>query len=209
MTKKSIVIICKGPSALKSSKEFIESFDEVAICNFPPMRGYEEYVGNKADYHFFNAHDPRPYDKELLDSLGLKEIFNTHNVPHKGFPSSFPDHPHIYYPNYGRDVVEKFESEYDFHPSTGIQAFYYFVTNPNFDRIAVVGFDFFKVGQKAYYFSPKEVQPSLKYLFNDNGSGPYLKDGTRVKESLHDTKKSEKFVSDMIKLHNKKLIKLT
>ena len=45
---KSIAIICKGPSVLKSTEEFVSTFDDVAICNFPPMTGYEKYVGTRA-----------------------------------------------------------------------------------------------------------------------------------------------------------------
>ena len=45
---KSVVIIGKGPSVLDSTREFIESFDEVAICNFPPIEGYEQYIGQRA-----------------------------------------------------------------------------------------------------------------------------------------------------------------
>ena len=81
---KSVVIIGKGPSVLKSIKEFVDSFDEVAICNFPPMEGYEQYIGNRATYHFFNAHDPNPYKKKILNGLGLKYIFNTHYAVHDG-----------------------------------------------------------------------------------------------------------------------------
>jgi hypothetical protein len=46
--KKSIIIIGKGPSVLQSTREFVESFDEVAICNLPPKNGYEKHLGNKA-----------------------------------------------------------------------------------------------------------------------------------------------------------------
>ena len=42
--KKSVAIIGKGPSVLKSTKEFVDTFDEVAICNFPQMEGYENYI---------------------------------------------------------------------------------------------------------------------------------------------------------------------
>ena len=74
---KSVVIIGKWPSVKCSTKKFVDSFDEVAICNFPPMEGYEQYIGNRATYLFINAGDIFAYKKEMLNRLGLKKIFNT------------------------------------------------------------------------------------------------------------------------------------
>jgi hypothetical protein len=202
---KSIIIVGKGPSVLKSTREFINSFDEVAICNFPPIDGYEEYLGEKADYHFFNAHDPNPYRREVLDNLGLKKIFNTHHVPHEGICSSFPNHKFKYYPNYGEETTKTILEKYGFHPSTGTQAFYYFVKEPDYTTISLLGFDFFKVGKQGYYYPPSEVQSSLRYLYSNSDQTPFDQNGKRVKENLHNSEKSEKFVSDMIKLYNKKL----
>ena len=204
---KSIAIICKGPSVLESTEEFVRTFDDVAICNYPPMTGYERYIGTRAEYLFFNAHDPNPYEKDLLNSLGLREMFNTHHIPHAGHRSSFPDHEVRYHPNYGQRITEEIERNYKFSPSTGTQAFYHFVKDPEYDTIALIGFDYFKVGQQAYYFTTSEVQPSLKYLFKDSGDAPYLRDGTRVKESGHDSEKTRLFVEEMISLSGKKLIK--
>ena len=59
---KTVAIIGKGPSVLKCNKKFVDSFDEVAICNWPPFRGYEQYIGNRATYHFINAGDPIYYE---------------------------------------------------------------------------------------------------------------------------------------------------
>ena len=207
---KSVVIIGKGPSVLSSTKEFIDSFDEVSICNFPPMEGYEKYIGNKAKYHFFNSHDPNPYRKEILNKLGLEYIFNTHHTPHDGYKSSFPDHKVEYVRDYGKKVIPWFKYEYDFDPSAGIQAFDYFVTRKEFSTIGLAGFDFFKIGEKGYYFSVKEVQESWKYLFRDfddesNRSVPYDKEGTRKRFYCHGPEKSEKYVYDMIEYYGKEL----
>ncbi len=202
---KSVVVIGKGPSVLKSTVEFIESFDDVAICNFPPIENYEEYIGTKADYHFFNAHDPNPYKREILDNLGLKVIYNTHHVPHNGFESSFPKHSFSYSPNFGQLTVKLIEEQYGFHPSTGTQAFYHFAKSEEYDTIGLVGFDFFKVGEKGYYYPPSEVQPSLKYLYSKEGTTPFDANGTRIQENLHNSEKSEKLVYDMIEKYNKKL----
>ncbi len=202
---KSVVIIGKGPSVLNSTADFISTFDEVAICNFPPMEGYENYIGTKADFHFFNAHDPNPYSKEVLNNLGLKYILNTHKVPHNGYRSSYPDHDFSYSPDYGQKTVKEIEEGYGFDPSTGTQAFYYFVKNEEYSTICLVGFDFFKVGEKAYYYPPSEVQPSLKYLYSDTQRAAFDVNGIRIKENLHNSKKSESFVYDMVKKYNKNL----
>ena len=189
---KSVVIIGKGPSVLNSTKEFVDSFDEVAICNFPPIDGYEQLIGNRATYRFLNIHDPNPYRKERLNSLGLKYMFNT-NDSHDGFPSCFPDHDVLYTKNYRQKIDEEigpcqstrlvhqnslaekfynenvksnyFKDKYGFDPSTGIMAFYFFVTKKEFDTIGLVGFDFFEVDERGYYFPVEQTQKSHFYLY--------------------------------------------
>ena len=49
---KSVVIIGKGESVLRCTKEFVDTFDEVAICNRPVYEGYEHLISNHADYDF-------------------------------------------------------------------------------------------------------------------------------------------------------------
>ena len=120
---KSVAIIGKGLSVLKSTRDFVDSFDEVVICNFPPIKGYEKYIGNRASYHFLNVHDPNPYTKDILNSLGLKYVFNTHPVPHDGDDSIFPDHSVLYCRDYGKKVIEGFKDKNGFDPSCGIMAF--------------------------------------------------------------------------------------
>ena len=73
----SIVIIGKGPSVQRCTEEFIDSFDEVAICNHPVYDGYEHLISNHAQYDFINVGDPNPYKKYRLESLGIKYIINT------------------------------------------------------------------------------------------------------------------------------------
>ena len=203
--RKSVVIIGKGPSVLNSTKEFIDSFDEVAICNFPPMEGYEQYIGNRATYHFTNAHDPNPYRKEVLNSLGLKYVFNTHSIPHDGYPSSFPDHEVLYLRDYGEQIVSFFKEHRGFDPSTGIQAFDFFAKSEQFHTIGLVGFDFFKVGERGYYYPPSQVQSTLKYLYAPNGERPFNLEGVRVQKNLHNSKKSQIFIEEMAKKYNKKI----
>jgi len=205
MMQKSVVIIGKGPSVLKSTKEFVDSFDEVAICNFPPIEGYEKYIGTRATYHFMNMHDPNPYKKDILNSLGLKYVFNIHPKPHNGFNNCFPENTVPYIKNYGEYQIAEFKKEHGFDPSCGIMAFDYFVRQKEFTTIGLVGFDFFKVGEKGYFFPVEQTQQSHLYLYNDNGNRPFNTKGIRVQENAHDSEKSEKFIYEMTTRHNKKL----
>ena len=203
---KSIVVIGKGKSVLKCNKEFLSKFDEIAICNFPPIEGYEKYIGDKADYHFLNAHDTNPYSRKILDGLGLKSVFNTHPKPYPASDFFLPSHKVHYDSDYGKLVTSYFKKTYDLDPSTGLQAFYYFVTNENYKTIGLVGFDFFKVGEKGYYYKVSEVQDSLKYLYSDDGTKPFNSKGVRIHENLHNSKKSEKLVKLLSDKYNKILM---
>ena len=202
---KSVVIIGKGPSVLKSTKEFVDSFDEVAICNFPPMDGYDQYIGNRATHHFLNAHDPNPYNKERINSLGLKYVFNTSYAKHEGSPEIFPDHDVVYSRNYGEVKIPQFKEQYGFDPSCGILAFDYFVKREKYAAIGLVGFDFFKVNEKGYYYGTEEVQESLKYLYTSDGSRPFNSSGIRVQENPHDSEKSEKYILTQSKKYKKEI----
>ena len=194
---KSVVIIGKGPSVLKSTKDFVDSFDEVALCNFPPMEGYENYIGTRANYHFLNAHDPNPYSKNVINNLGLEYIFNTHYAPHAGIESIFPEHKVQYYPNYGEIVIPQIKAKFGFDPPCGVIAFDFFVKQGDIKKIGLVGFDFFKFGEKGYYYEPDKVQTSLKYLYSDGKHTPFNSQGIRQKESPHNSDLSKKFVDDM------------
>lgn len=204
--KKSVVIIGKGPSVLNSTEEFVSSFDEVAICNFPPMDGYEEYIGTKADYHFLNIHDPNPYKQETINNLGLKVMLNTHPESHDGFSKCFPEHEVSYVCDYGEVAIPVFKDRYGFDPSCGIMAFEFFVTSSIYSTIGLVGFDFFKVGKRGYFFPVEDTQQSHRYLYRDDGSQPFNTKGVRVQENAHDSAKSENFVHSMAKEYDKELI---
>lgn len=195
----SVVIVGKGISVLDSTEDFINSFDEVAFCNFPPVKGYEKNIGTKCDWMFANLWDPNPYHPDDFITMGIKAILNTHTKPFPDSDGAIASYGVEYSPNYGTLVVEEFKTKYGFDPSTGIQAFDFFVRNPDYDTIGLVGFDNFKVGQKAYYYSVEEVQPSLKYLYT-NGDTPYTLDGIRRQPTKHgSTELMKKYIEDTSK----------
>lgn len=200
--KKSVAIIGKGPSVKYSTKEFVDSFDEIAICNFPPMEKYQHFISNRATYHFLNAGDPYPYSKEFINNLGLKRIFNTSRdivPPNKCF---LPDHQVIYFEDYGAYVKQFYEKQYGFWPSTGVMAFHYFLNSPDHDTISLIGFDFFQTGEDVYYFSKEETKSSLHYLWKN---GTYTEDGKMKKTSAHGGDIAKKTVSSLIQQSDKNI----
>ena len=55
-------------------------------------------------------------------------------------------------------------------PSTGrVMALIYILKSKIYNRIALVGFDNFKVNDNVYYYKKEEFNPDLLYLF-DNGT---------------------------------------
>ena len=143
---KSVVIIGKGPSVKRCTKSFVDSFDEVAICNRPVYEGYEHLISDHADYDFItNDVTVLQYSKDMYKKLGIKETILTGQ--HSKLRVSFSYH--------GLD------------PSTGTLAFYNFATNKDYTRIGLVGFDLFEVNKKVYYFNQDQVTNHLQYLFSN------------------------------------------
>ena len=118
---KSVAIIGKGPSVLKSTKAFVDSFDEVAGCGRPVFRGYEQYIGRRLHYHFANK-TGTPYTKEEEKILGMKQLICTAN---------------------DTSIRNNFKYK-DLDPSTGMLALNYFIQQSTYTRIALIGFDLLK-----------------------------------------------------------------
>lgn len=201
---KSIVIIGKGPSVQRCTKEFINSFDEVAICNHPVYDGYEHLISNHADYDFINVGDPNPYSQQRLQSLGIHTIINTggryiHNPP----KSIVPDNCSVqYFPFYRGRCLDYFKNQHQLDPSTGIMAFHYFVNKPEYSKIALVGFDLFEKGTPIYYFKKEEASPSLQYLWQRKS---YDENNIITFDSGHNVKNTYHYLIEQIKknLHTK------
>jgi hypothetical protein len=204
--KKSIIIIGKGPSVLKSTKQYVDSFDSVAICNFPPMEDYQHLISNRANYHFLNVGNPLPYTKNFINELGLKALFNTqahwevgNNIIKIPPEQVIPSHRFDYYWDYGVKTRKKYEDNYGVWPSTGLMALDYFLNNDEYDRISLIGFDFYAAGKNVYYFSKQETNPSLHYLWNNQ---TYSTDGKVIK---HVHMSESKIVNNLIKKSNKNI----
>ena len=206
--KKSIAIIGKGPSVLKSTKELVDSFDEVAICNWPPFDGYEQYIGSRATYHFINAGDTIDYERNLLDNLGLKKFFNTQangNYIQELPDNILPCHDVEYEWDFGIKTREKYETKYGIWPSTGIMAFDHFLNCDDFNTITLIGFDFYEAGKSVYYFPKEKAKDSIHYLWNNDS---YSIEGTVLDKAYqsHGGNKIIKIINDLIEKSDKKII---
>ena len=186
---KSVAIIGKGPSVKRCKREFVESFDEVAICGRPVFDGYEEFIGSRAHWDFSN-HCAEKYSAELHEKLGIIEWIDTDD-----------DSPHK------KTFTEEYADWFVGGPSTGTFAFDWFVKKPEYNKIALIGFDLFPKGESLYYFKREEWNPNMEYLFHN---GTFSEDGTMLIDSLHDTKMTYKYMNEMFdKFNNKQFYIIT
>jgi len=163
---KSIVIIGKGSSVGRCTKEFVDSHDEVAIINHIVYGGYEHLVSDHADYIFCNRTGFR-YDESMVKKLGLKEAIFT-GKDNQTFDRNVPPVKFIYpKPNLRNDVIENLGMDL----SSGMQGLYYLINQKKYDKISLVGFDFYELGSTPYYFKPEEAPNELKYLWGKEYSG--------------------------------------
>ena len=77
---KSIIIFGKGPSLLRCTKDFVDEFDDIAICNYPFLNDFFKNLikDKEIKYHFANCgtFDERYTDK-INKQLKIQNIFNT------------------------------------------------------------------------------------------------------------------------------------
>ena len=169
---KSVIIIGKGPSVLRSTKKLVDSFDEVAGCGRPVFKDYEQYVGNRLHYHFANK-TGTPYTKEEAESLGIKRLICTAKNSRRR--KSFIER------NKGHDVVD---------PSTGVLAFDFFVEKEEYTKIGLIGFDLFQTKKRMYYFKNSEFDPAVNWLWEN---GTYDSKGRLTRVSGHNTQETYKY----------------
>lgn len=171
----------------KCTKKFIDSHDEVCLINYIIYNGYEHLVSDHADYMFGNRTSFR-YSPQQVDKLGLKEMIFTGKI-NQSFDSTNPKVKVILpTPNLRDEMM----GLYGFDPASGIQALHYFLKR-DYDKISLIGFDFYEVGSTPYYFKPSEATSEQKYLW----SGDY-KDNKINVASGHDTTKSIDYLEKVI-----------
>ena len=80
---KSIIIFGKGPSLLKCTRDIVDSYDDIAICNYPVLNDffYNLIKNRTINYHFANCgtFDER-YNDNINNLLKVQGIYNTNKT---------------------------------------------------------------------------------------------------------------------------------
>jgi hypothetical protein len=187
----SIIIIGKGPSIARSTKELVDSYNEVAICGHPVYSGYEHLISDHADYDFCNVGDIEPYNIDL----GVKYVLNTGGIGtenRKPVEGLVPEGA-TYVSDLSYSLREYFAKEYDLDASTGTYALEHILRLNKHDHVCMIGFDLMQVDQPIYYFKKNEVKKNLLYLFSN---GTFTSEGVRIKRSGHDSENTFKYMVD-------------
>lgn len=188
---KSLIIIGKGLSALNCKKDFVYSHDYICIVNdlfFSEY--YEQFIGFKADYQFITS-QTASYSKEVFQKLGIKEIFfgGTHKQKFRKQPNYYDCKLTYPEPNLYQYILNK----YQFDPSGGTKAFYYFLKSNQYHEISLVGFDFYQLGLQPYYYTAKEGSAHVKSLLKNT-----YKNYKVCQPSGHNSEKSINFIHKLI-----------
>ena len=201
MDKKSIIIFGKGPSVLRCTRDFVDQFDEIAICGYPVINDffYNLIKDREIRYHFCNcgSYDSR-YTNEINQKLKIKGIYNT-NMPPNEY-AKFLKNDSLF----NKDILRPkhlsfFKRKYNLDPSTGIMCLKYILDSDLYNKIGLVGFDNFKMGEQTYFYEPSEYGKEAKRLINLNENGTIIikSNGIYNKINGHDPQKSKKYMEDM------------
>jgi len=212
---KSIIILGKGPSLLRCTKEFVDQYDDIAICGFPPFtEDFLKLINNrKIKYHFCNCGDPhltkdnKPlYSNEINKQYKIENIHNINSGVNKY--STYLNNKNIFKENLKDTFFDEFKVKYNFDkwgPSCGIYGFHYIISLKKYNKISLVGFDNFEQGKQRYYFHIKHYNPSLLYLI---GRRDISNDNKTIKKTLHDQEKTIKYLSTIFNNNKSTLFEL-
>jgi hypothetical protein len=191
---RSLVILGKGESCLKSNKKFIDSHDKVCIINGVVFSDkYKPFISTRANYQFINSSTDY-YDIENFKLLGIEKIF-FHGKKNQKFRPA-PSHYHQVKMQYiNPNLHSLFTEKFKFDPAGGIQALYYFSEIEVFEKISLVGFDFYQLNKQPYYFDVNEGGTQLKKSLIKKEYKGYLVN----QPSGHNTEKSIKFCHLLMK----------
>ena len=166
---KSIIIFGKGPSLERCTKEFVDKYDDIAICNYPYVNElFNSFIKDKKiKYHFANCgtFDER-YTDQMNTLLKIEGIYNTNKKSAIKY-KQFLNNKMIFKENIREAQVEYFK-QFNLDPNTGTMALQYILDTNQYNKIALVGFDNFKKGAQKYYYQPKHYNNFDLYLINQN-----------------------------------------
>lgn len=192
---KSIILFGKGPSVLKCKKEIVEKYDDIAIVNYPVLNNFfmALILNREIKYHFANCgtFDER-YTNEVNDSLKIKNIINTNDYKSNSY-IHFLKNKNLFKDSIREKYKEYFKNNYDLDPNSGIMALQFLIDTCEYERILLVGFDNYNIGDQTYYYPIKNINPKLKYLLNDNVNH-ITKEGLYNQVCGHDPAKTEKYL---------------
>ena len=195
---KSILIFGKGPSLLRCTKEFVDEFDDIAICNYPVLNDFfKNLIKNREiKYHFANCgtFDERYTDK-INKQLKIQNIYNTNKKTSVSYYRFLKDKS-LFRENIREPILKYFLEKYNLDPNSGTMALKYILDLKEYDKIGLAGFDNFKKGEQQYYYKPNEYNNKIKYILNDK---IVKKNGIYNQISGHCPIKSKKYYEDVFK----------
>jgi hypothetical protein len=195
---RSAILIGKGSSILRTTSEYVSSFDDVIIVNRPIWDGYENHIPRRADIQYRN-NSTEDFSKEEMAELGLRKVVSIAQVGEQFSEEAHYGIIEVEYPPFQPGPNNSIALNYkdiSFSPSGGVLAFHHIVESGEYDNISVVGLDLMMVGKRAYYFEPEEMQDNVKYLLHN---GTYSREGfLTIKKSLHSEEHALTYMAGVI-----------
>ena len=118
---KSIILFGKGPSVLKCTREFVEQFEDIAICNYPVLNTffYDLIKNRNVNYHFCNcgSFDAR-YNDNINKKLNIQKIVNT-NTGVNNYKKFLKNDSLFLNENFRTPILSFIKKNYNLDPSTG------------------------------------------------------------------------------------------
>ena len=201
MSNKSILIFGKGPSVSRCTTEFVDKYDDIAICNFPVLNShFKNLIKNKKQiqYHFANCgtFDERYTNSVNVSILNIQGIYNTNKITSNRYIEYLGNNNKLFKDNIREKLLPYFKNKYDLDPNTGIMALQYILNLGKYNKIALVGFDNFKMGEQKYYYKPIAYNKKIKYLIDKN---VVTKEGLYNQICLHCPIKTKIYLQDVFK----------
>ena len=164
---KSIIIFGKGPSLLKCTRDIVNNYDDIALCNYPVLNDffYNLIENRTINYHFANCgtFDER-YNDNINNLLQIQGIYNTNKT---NAYIDYISNKDLFKDNLYQPMRDYFFNNFDLDPATGTMAILYILNLNKYDKICLVGFDNFQKGSPWYYYNPDLYNPKLKYLLGN------------------------------------------
>ena len=137
---KSIILFGKGPSVSKCTKEIVETYDDVAIVNYPVLNNFFKSLisDKKIKYHFANCgtFDDR-YTDQVNDMLNIENILNT-NYYTSNYYIHYLKNKKLFKDSIREKYETYFKNNFDLDPNTGIIALQFLIDTREYDNILLV-----------------------------------------------------------------------